>query len=220
MGLREKKKMQVRMSILKTAERSFRQKGYEKTLIRNLCNEIDISEKTFFNYFPSKQALLSELSIEWYRRRGREVIPRVNDIVESGHVIKEFLKGIRTSAQDIARDKDYMALLLSYADIMHRNRTEALGIGQSLDLRNAQSTHYVQLKRIFEAARMNGEIRDDIEPEEVLEYYTALVSTTVSRWLNDFWDPPGELEDRVIRALESIFYGLAPLQERESCGES
>ena len=149
MGLREKKKMQVRLSILKAVELSFPQNGYDGTLIRDLCNEIDISEKTFFNYFPSKQALLSELSIEWYQRRESEVVPRVDEIVKAKHVVKEFLKSIRTAAQDIAKDKDYMALLLSYADIMHRKRTAALGcraiLGPSRSLVNpirSVETHF------------------------------------------------------------------------------
>ena len=55
---RERKKEQIRRSLLEAANRMFRERGFEATTIEQLCEEVDISRRTFFRYFPDKGALL------------------------------------------------------------------------------------------------------------------------------------------------------------------
>jgi len=54
-GLRERKKQKTRDSIQRTALRLFEKQGYEETTIEQIAAAAEISESTFFNYFPTKE---------------------------------------------------------------------------------------------------------------------------------------------------------------------
>jgi AcrR family transcriptional regulator len=60
-GLRSRKKAQQRAQILDAAMLLLRDRGYDPTRIEDVARVADVSLKTVYNYFPSKQALLIEL---------------------------------------------------------------------------------------------------------------------------------------------------------------
>src|SRR5213080_4444421 len=64
MGLREEKKAEQRRAILDTAIALFRERGYEQTRVQDIIQRSRISEATFFNYFPKKDALIFEIAID------------------------------------------------------------------------------------------------------------------------------------------------------------
>ena len=59
MGLREDKKRRQREIIIENAIALFRTSGYESTSVKKVAQCCEISEATFFNYFPTKDAVLS-----------------------------------------------------------------------------------------------------------------------------------------------------------------
>src|ERR1700741_5678966 len=61
LGLRERKKARLRQQIVETAVRLFRKRGYENTRVEDIVNILEISQPTFFRYFPSKDAVLREV---------------------------------------------------------------------------------------------------------------------------------------------------------------
>ncbi len=54
-GLRERKKQKTKAAIQRAALRLFKRQGYEETTVEQIAAAADISESTFFNYFPSKE---------------------------------------------------------------------------------------------------------------------------------------------------------------------
>src|SRR5580658_4645751 len=65
-GLRERKKARLRQQIVETALHLFRQHGYENTRIDDIVQTLEISQPTFFRYFPSKEAVLREVGERGY----------------------------------------------------------------------------------------------------------------------------------------------------------
>ncbi len=54
-GLRERKKLKTKATIHRAALRLFKKNGYDETTVEDIAAAAEISESTFFNYFPTKE---------------------------------------------------------------------------------------------------------------------------------------------------------------------
>ena len=57
-NLRARKKLQQRAELLRVAAQLFREHGYEETRMEDIGIRADVSTKTVYNYFPTKQTIL------------------------------------------------------------------------------------------------------------------------------------------------------------------
>ncbi|MEA2198571.1 MAG: hypothetical protein QOJ25_2622 [Solirubrobacteraceae bacterium] len=58
LGLRERKKQKTRDTIIKVALDLFAERGYEQTTIADIADAADVSPRTIFAYFPSKEDIV------------------------------------------------------------------------------------------------------------------------------------------------------------------
>jgi AcrR family transcriptional regulator len=58
LGLRDRKRQQTRQALIGAAMRLFGEKGYDETTVAEIAAAADVSTKTFFNHFASKDEVL------------------------------------------------------------------------------------------------------------------------------------------------------------------
>ena len=74
-GLRELKKARARRHIADTAARLFAERGYEHVAVTDVAREAEVAEQTVYNYFPTKEQLVTD--------REQEVHERLSDLIRS-----------------------------------------------------------------------------------------------------------------------------------------
>jgi TetR/AcrR family transcriptional regulator, regulator of mycofactocin system len=57
-GLRERKKQRTREQIIEAAMGLFAERGYQATTIADIATAAEVAPRTFFSYFPSKEAVV------------------------------------------------------------------------------------------------------------------------------------------------------------------
>ena len=60
-GLRERKKARTRQLIAAAAARLFAERGYEQVAVSDVAREAEVSEQTVYNYFQTKDQLVTDL---------------------------------------------------------------------------------------------------------------------------------------------------------------
>ena len=74
-GLRELKKARARRHIADTAARLFAERGYEHVSVTDVAREAEVAEQTVYNYFPTKEQLVTD--------REQQVQDRLCDLIRS-----------------------------------------------------------------------------------------------------------------------------------------
>jgi AcrR family transcriptional regulator len=111
-GLRERKKARTRAEIQRQALRLFRERGYEATTVARIAEASEVSESTFFRYFPTKEEVvlwddLDPLIFEAFMVRP----PELGTIRALRESINEVLA--RVTAGEQAQLRERLELLLS-----------------------------------------------------------------------------------------------------------
>jgi AcrR family transcriptional regulator len=92
-GLRERKKARTRAAIQRHAFRLFREQGYEATTVAQIAEAADISESTFFRYFPTKEDV-----IVW-----NDLAPRVMQALRSQPAPYGPIQALRSAMREVLR---------------------------------------------------------------------------------------------------------------------
>src|SRR6201981_2558579 len=197
LGLRERKKARLREQIIETALRLFRKQGYENTRIDDIVKILEISQPTFFRYFPSKDAVLRDVG-----QRGFECIAE--------HLKSEFSTNAGT-CERLHRLYHAMALEAE-AD---RPLWKAVVLSGAMDpvrspeVRGVAGVAISRLREILAQGQERGEITSAFPVVHLAEFMEALYHTVVRQWTVDLTGPH-KLTERVDSAVEFFLRAVSP----------
>ncbi|MGO4202639.1 TetR/AcrR family transcriptional regulator [Rhodococcus sp. TAF43] len=173
----------------------FTQQGFDRTTIDDIAMAAHVSRGTFFNYFDSKDAVLSALHqghmdklpgiIDDLLARDLTTAERIhslfNDVVEAAVTLEQYF---RATTREL--DRDLATPAISSA------RTERF---------------IVAFGRILEAGIDKGEVRQDYPLRFLSQMVTAVYVTTIRYWRQD---TVFDMELEFARAAAFIAEAVAP----------
>src|ERR1700728_874666 len=120
-GLRDLKKARTRQLIADTAARLFAERGYEHVAVTDVAREAEVAEQTVYNYFPTKERLVTD--------REQQIQDRLCDLIRSrpptvtpAAAIREFVlksvAGIRGIPPELWRGE--LGYLAAISPAVHR----------------------------------------------------------------------------------------------------
>jgi AcrR family transcriptional regulator len=116
LGLRERKKARTRAAIQAHALRLFREQGYDVTTVQQVIEEAEVSESTFFRYFPTKgDVVLSDdfdpLIVDAFRAQPPDLRP-IQALRVAFRAVFDQLSG-----QEMSEQQERMHLILSVPEL-------------------------------------------------------------------------------------------------------
>jgi AcrR family transcriptional regulator len=196
-GLRERKKARLRQEIIETALRLFRARGYEDTRVEDIVQVLEISQPTFFRYFPTKDAVLYEVG-----NRGYSCITEKLKLELSTDA--STTDRLRRLYQEFAREVEanrwlWHAVVLS----------GAMDPVRSPQMRGQEKIAASLLQEILEQGQKRGEITREFPVVHLAEFMEALYNTVVRNWVVDL-PGPDKLIGRVRNAVDFFLRGVRP----------
>jgi len=194
LGLRERKKARLRQQIIDTAILLFRERGYENTRVDDIVQVLEISQPTFFRYFPSKDAVLRDVAL-----RGLECI-------------KEQLRaGLSTDTTTAERLRKSYGTMARYAEA-DRALWQAVVLSGVMDpvlspeMRQHNEAAVAVLREVLAQGQKRGEITREVPVIHLAQFMGALYRTVVRHWAVDITGPH-KLTDRVRSAVDFFLRG-------------
>ncbi|MFQ5698903.1 MAG: TetR/AcrR family transcriptional regulator [Myxococcota bacterium] len=199
-GLRERKKRELRSRIYEAARSLFLERGFEASTVEEIARAADVSPATFFNYFPGKSAVLSEMTGEVFDRIQRLVRDQLERPVSAQERLQGFADSVAreiAGARGLARDV--------VLELMRISAPRDGAFPYASRVREPFAT-------ILREGQERGEVRRDLCAEFLADMVIGTLNMAITNWLHD----PGFPLERWLRQ-SAAFMGEA-IQPREERG--
>ena len=189
-GLRERKKLATRLALHEAALRLVAERGLEHVSVDDIAARADVSPRTFFNYFPSKDDAVVGLDPAMPERQAAALLAQPAD-----RSAVQALRAIaHQQAVEMAEEPELWPLRLQVIDAHSALLARlAAGFGES--------------ERILAAAiaeRTGTRVGADVYPTLLAAVGAAAMRTALHRWLaTDFTASLPDLVDEAWDALEA-----------------
>ena len=195
-GLRERKKQQTRDTIARVALELFAERGYDQTTLADIADAADVSPRTIFAYFDSKEDILfcDEPLVFERLKNALEQRPEGSTTVDA---LREFVSSFDKSDEHTTL------------------RKRIIGANESLRLsERARSAPTEQLVTESIARDLGDVGPDDVRPRLIAASVTAAFSAVRDRLQEDSAEPisPEEALRILDQVLEFLRGGLEALQ--------
>ena len=195
LGRRTRHKAELRSRLLRAALDLFARQGFAATTVEQITEAADVGKGTFFNYFPSKEQVLTGF--------GQLQVGRI-----------EAALALARAGQEPMRE---VLRRLTYALAEEPGRSQALV--RSLLVANLSSEPVRQvfrgnlargrrrLAQLFAHGQRRGEIRRDRKPAELARLFQQMFLGTVLLWAIH---PPAPLTAWLAPTFELFWAGVTP----------
>jgi AcrR family transcriptional regulator len=203
-GRRERRKAETREKLFRIAMRLFAERGFFETTTENITAAADVGEGTFFNYFPSKQHILTMLS-----EKQIEKVITAHREAETGKVsIRQVLHQLMNAiAQEPGRTPALTRSL--FTAFISNDEVREL-------VRNTMARGRGYIAKIIAAGQRRGEVRPERDAAALAMAFQRNVLGTLLLWS---MQPKDDLEVWLEETFKD-FWAAAENRARRKSNES
>jgi AcrR family transcriptional regulator len=193
-GKRERGKFERRERLYEAALALFRCQGYEETTVDQITKKAGLAKGTFFNYFPTKDAILRYLGAREVGRLGAATLSGNGDgLTSSVGRLKRLMAALAASLE---RDRDLVCLIfrkgISVAELLSG---DAGGF-------SIQPTAALLIRQ----AQRAGEVNPELAPDMLAAALDALYLQQLVRWCESGNTYP--LGERLTGIVDLLLIGI------------
>jgi AcrR family transcriptional regulator len=192
-GRREQAKLERRERIYEAALTLFREQGYESTTVDQITRHAGLAKGTFFNYFPTKDAVLRYLGTREIGRLGSTLSSNGNG---RGTAIGKLKRLMAALAANLEQDRTLVSLIfrkgVTAPDLL-------AGDAGGFSLQPVASL-------LIRQAQYNGEVNRDLDPDGLAAALDALYLQQLVRWCES--TRPYPLAERLTGIVDLLLLGI------------
>ncbi len=195
---RQRRSTETRERLFRAALRLFAEQGFAETTVEDITNAADVGKGTFFNYFPSKEHIL----IAFSDMQLSKLQATVDQMRARPEPMRPFFRSMTLRmTEEPSKAPDVVRAILqanltssSVRSVMRERSARAEGL----------------LTQLVQIGQERGEFRRDVPALELAQVFRQTIFGTLLMW-SLYGD--ASLSDRIERAMEILWMGLAPREE-------
>lgn len=192
-GRRARRRQETHARIFETAMRLFAERGFANTPVGDITDAADVAKGTFFNYFPSKEAILEALA-----ERQLGVVRAAEERARTAASVRPvILEMIHALAERPSRSQLLLRSLMGVA-LTHNSLSNFLG--------RVLEGGRAHVAAIMKRGQELGELRADLEPVELARVMQHGIFGTQMIWA---LGKPKDLEKWLDLTFEIFWRGVA-----------
>lgn len=192
-GRRERRRSETRARIFDAAMKLFARHGFSETKVESITRAADVAKGTFFNYFPSKEAIVAEMA-------------------------KRLMVGLAAQADRAEREDTILPALQALPEhivagpgqspVLFRSLMGTVLLNRPLTALFEQiaASAREQIARILRRGQELGEIRQDVSAEELARSFQQYAWGTLVMWSLLGTD---DIRARLALTVEIFWKGIA-----------
>lgn len=184
MSRRERKKKETYEKLFACAMQLFRTRGYSATSVEQITQRADVGKGTFYNYFPSKEAVVQEYAQRAYRE----------------------MVSVRRSKPSLNTRQRLETLLTDWAGFMMNDREMAW-----VTVRNREGAEYdaglhYGIQAIIALGQTEGEVSKEFGADFLAESIEGMMLQHFISW---YVTGEGDLADEMLKVVTVFLDGLS-----------
>ncbi|HSB97931.1 MAG TPA: TetR/AcrR family transcriptional regulator [Spongiibacteraceae bacterium] len=195
---RANKRAQCRDDILRAAETIFKERGFISARMADIARAANISEKTLFNYFSGKPALLEALTLDWFE--SNQVLFEEPQVIAAANIEQVLPPALDRRLAAINEYRWLLAMTAIHTDLFVSHRQP-----QAL----FQHNFAARVQRVRQMQK-EGIVRADIPAAEICNLYLALRNHLLGSWLASSDVDFKTLQKQFQRGMAVFLRGLKP----------
>jgi AcrR family transcriptional regulator len=202
-GRRERRKEETRSQIFQAAMRLFERKGVFDTTVEEITESADVAKGTFFNYFPTKEAILTKLA-----ERQIGVIKKAAEAARAAEGMRPILISM---AHELSSGPGRSPMMLrSLLSVFLSNKLLSETFQKALQMGREN------VATIMERGQKLGEIRTDLSATDLARIFQHAMFGSMFIWSVS---PPSEVGIWIDKTFDVVWHGIAVQSGRDSSGK-